>query len=390
MINNKHKIKPMIQLKLSALCLSFVFFALQPERVYAQSPFIPRYQAKQIIVASSQEESPNYFAFPSVLRVAPDKILISFKRGTRHGADQEAGLEMVLFNTKDNKIIQREKLSIDAGIIHQMGEWVRFPNGTIKLYIDAQHSGHDKDNYRTGLREISLKKSGAGFTASASKLSPTVDGREYGYVFDYIVSGNTTYLLVMGFGYRPGGKWSVDVIESKDNGKSWRLVRDLTEELGGHKINESAFIPWEDGYIVTTREYGPNQRIYKLDKDFKLLKEHNLSESNEFIENHLGRPRLFERDGQLYLVGRNWRTTSEAQGRQMELGLFRIDPGTLDVTKWVVADNADRAKISDGHYAVPYFAERDGTVFLNLIDYRGVNGQHPDIVRHEFLWDEVK
>lgn len=196
-------------------------------------------------------------------------------------------------------------------------------------------------------------------------------------------------MLVMGFGYRPGGRWSVDVIRSADKGASWSLVRNLTSEFGGHKINESAFVPWKDGYFVTTREYGPNQRIYWTDKEFRMLKENNLSARYEFIESHIGRPRLFVRNNNLYLLGRNWRTT-EKQGRKMELVLLRINPETLDVDNWVVLDNKEGADVSDGYYAAPYFQERDGDMYFNVINYKGTNGKYPDIIRQEFLWEEVR
>ena len=372
----------------SNLLLVFLLFGSSLS-LSAQSGYTPKYHLYHILVSSSDEVDANYLAFPSLLRLNPNEILISYKRGTRHGADQEAGLEMIHFDTEQSEIINRVQLPMDNGLVHQMGEWVRFPNGVIKLYSDTQHTGHDSDNYRTGLREMDFVKKKDRFEAKPAKLSPMVDGREYGYAFDFIVQGETTYMLVMGFGYRPGEQWSVDVVESWDNGQSWKLVRNLTKEFGGHKINESAFIPYEDGYIVTTREYGINQRIYRTDKDFKVIKETNLSETHEFIESHLGRPRLFSRDGKIYLIGRNWRTTAK-EGRKMELGLFAINPETLTVEKWTVLDNSDRANMTDGHYAVPYFQDRNGITYFNVIDYRGVNGEHPDIVRHEFKWDEIK
>ena len=328
-------------------------------------------------------------AFPAILRLNPDEVLVSFKRGTQHGGGKEARLDMMHFDTKNNVIIERKNLASDPELIHQMGEWVEFPDGSIKLYIDSQHSGHDKDNYRTGLRQVSVRKTKNGFEASKTELAPMVDGREYGYAFDFIVKDKITYMLVMGFGYRPGGKWSVDVIQSKNNGKSWSLVRNLTEEFGGHKINESAFIPWEDGFMVTTREYGHSQRIYFTDAEFKVIKENNLSSAYGFIESHIGRPRLFSRDGNLYLLGRNWRTM-EGEGRRMELGLFKINPKSLAVEKWFILDNSERAHITDGYYAAPYFQEKEGKTFFNMINYKGANKAFPSIERYEFLWDEIK
>ena len=356
--------------------------------VVCQTAFIPKNRTIQTLVSSADLPDHNYLAFPSILRVNEDRLLICYKRGTRHGGDSEANLEMIEFDVNKNEILQKIPLPGDPGIIHQMGEWNQFFDGSIKIYIDAQHLGHDNDNYRTGLREIEIQKDGNNYSVAKSKLSPMVGDREYGYAFDFINKKDTTLMLVMGFGYRPGSKWSVDVVQSVDNGRSWSLIRDLTEEFGGYHINESAFLSWQEGYVVTTREYGQNQRIYYTNKDFKVLESQNLSEKYPFIESHLGRPRLFQRDGQLYLLGRNWRTVNEE--RLMELALFRINPKTLEIEKWVILDNAERTRVSDGDYAMPYFTSRNGKTYFNIINYRGVNKQFPSIERYEYWWEEVK
>ena len=356
--------------------------------VVAQEPIIPKYRSIQIITASADLQDRNYLAFPSILQSGDDRILICYKRGTKHGRDVEANLEMIEFDIERNEILQKLSLPGDKGIVHQMGEWNQFPDGSLRIYIDAQHLGHDNDNYRTGLRQIDIYSKDGIYKASESELSPLVDGREYGYAFDFINKADTTFMLVMGFGYRPGNKWSVDVIRSVDNGQSWTFVRDLTHEFGGHHINESAFLPWGDGYVVTTREYGSNQRIYLTDKNFKLLKSQNLSEAYPYIESHIGRPRLFAKDDNLYLLGRNWRTINDK--RPMELALFRLNAEALEIESWAVLDNAERANVTDGHYAVPYFYMRDGKEYFNIIDYKEVNDQFPNIERYEYLWNEVK
>ncbi|SHN33051.1 hypothetical protein SAMN04488057_12117 [Cyclobacterium lianum] len=376
-------------MNLKTIFCSFSLYIVAVLMANGQHPIVPKYKTTQILVSSDELDTESYLAFPSILRLNPNEILISFKRGSKHGQDKEARLEMLHFDTKNNEIIEQKSLAADPGLVHQMGEWVRFPDGSIGLYIDTQHTGHDNDNYRAGLREVRVQNTSQGFDVSPTQLAPKVNGREYGYAFDFINEGQITYMLVMGFGYRPGEKWSVDVVQSKDNGRSWTLVRDLTEEFGGHRINESAFIPWEDGFVVTTREYGPNQRIYLTDADFKFIKEHNLSSEYDFMESHIGRPRLFSKDGHIYLLGRNWRT-EEGQERKMELGLFKIDPGTLKVKQWVVLDNSDRADITDGYYAVPYFQEKEGVTFFNVINYKGANRENPNIERYEFLWDEIR
>ncbi|MSU72694.1 MAG: exo-alpha-sialidase [Opitutus sp.] len=351
------------------------------------TPVVPAPRAVQVIAASADAGGSAYLAFPAILRTGPDEVLMSFKHGAKHGGDPEADLELVRFDTARHVITQRQVVAHDPGFIHQMGEWVRFPNGDIAVYLDVQTLGDDGRNYRSGMRENRSRDGGRTF--EGLKVSPRVDGREYGYPFDFIVQGNTTYMLVMAFGYRPGERWSVDVIQSVDNGRSWTFVRNLKEEFGGHRINESAFVPWEDGFLVTTRAYGDSARLYRTDKNFRRLAGADLSQTNAFIQSHLGRPRLFVRDGAVFLLGRNWRTLPP-QGKRMELGLFQLDPKALQVTRWFILDNAERANVTDGYYAVPYFQERGGQTLLNLIDYRAFDGKHPDIIRHEFDWADIR
>ena len=365
-------------------------------------PVIPRHRTIQILVASRNEQDMTYLAFPSLLRTSPDEVLIAFKRGYRHGGDTESLGEMLRLDTARNVITGRQVVARDRGLIYQMGEWVRFPNGDVGVYFDVQTQGHDGRNYRAGMRENRSRDGGRTF--EGVKRSPLVDGREYGYPFDFIVQGKTTYMLVMAFGYRPGDRWSVDVIKSEDNGQSWNFVRNLTGEFGGHRINESAFLPWDGGFLVTTRAYGDSQRLYRTDAQFRKLAEVDLSATNAFMESHIGRPRLFARNGSVYLLGRNWRTAAPGGERKelagtgrlvggpgwMELALFRIDPATLKITRWVILDNAERANVTDGYYAVPYFQEREDRTWLNVITYRGVGGAHPDILRVEVDWAEVR
>src|SRR5699024_11027796 len=209
----------MYYFKIRFLLLITLFTAIS-FRTIAQEAVIPKYHTKQILVDPDDEEDLSYLGFPSLLRLDKDHILISFKRGNSHGGGHKAVIDMLHFNTENNQIMDQKTIASDPTLVQQMGEWVQFPNGEIAIYIDTQQTGHDNDNYRVGMREVRLKKNGGYFTASETKRAPLVDGREYGYPLNFIVDGNTTYMLVMAFGYRPGGRWSVDVIKSKDNGKS--------------------------------------------------------------------------------------------------------------------------------------------------------------------------
>ena len=363
----------------------FAFLLLVP-LAHALDPVVPKYKGTQLLVASAEQQGPDYLAFPALLETRPDEVLIAYKRGWSHGADKEATVEMLRFDPTRNVITQRGVVAQEPGIIEQMGEWVRFPNGNIGVYFDVQAKGDDGRAYRAGMREN--RSTDGGRTFQGVRRSAMVDGVEYGYPFDFVVEGRTTYMLVMAFGYRPGGRWSVDVIRSDDNGGSWHFVRNLSQEFGGHPINESAFMRYKDGFLVTTRGYDSHERLYRTDATFHKLAEADLTEANSFIESQIGRPRLFARDGGVYLIGRNTRTTPE--GNPMELALFRLDPEALAITRWVILDNAERAKVTDGYYAVPYFHTIGDRTMLEVITYKALNGKHPDILRLEYDWGEVR
>lgn len=167
----------------------FIILVCSFEVVTAQEPLYPRYSLTQTLVSSSDYDSANYLAFPSMLRLNEEEILISFKRGTKHGGDREAAQEMIHFNTKVNLILGQGVLAHDSGIVHQMGEWVRFPDNSIHFYIDSQNTGDDNRHYRAGMRELRVEKKGNNYIPGSTTRSPLVGEREYGYPFDFIVDG---------------------------------------------------------------------------------------------------------------------------------------------------------------------------------------------------------
>jgi hypothetical protein len=354
----------------------------------AQDAVIPAHKTVHILAASSATPDRPYLAFPAVLDLG-EEVLVSFKQGRSHAADPGAVLEGLRLDRATGAVRSRGTLAQLPDQIMQMGEWVRFSNGTVANYIDAQQKAVPT---RTGLRVV--RSIDGGHTFGPVERVGAVDGVEYGYAFDSITRDQTTWMLVMTFANLTGGTLihktrsqpgNVDVIRSDDNGASWHFVRSVTRELDGAAINESAFIPHGAGYIITARGYDNRQWLLQTDGDFQVQARSDLTAAYPFIESYVGRPRLFERDGGCYLLGRNW-----IDKTPMRLSLFKFDPNTLAITRHVLLDNAEGRPVRDGYYAQPYWQDRDGRMRFNVVTYKQDTGAAPDILRLEFDWEEVK
>ncbi|HAH44703.1 MAG TPA: exo-alpha-sialidase [Planctomycetaceae bacterium] len=382
------------------LILPTLILLLTTSSTYADpKPERPAYKQEQVILNPDQfaaEKQMSYLAFPAVLRLNPQEILISYKRGRRHSSDPGAVLEMVRFNTETNQITERKIIGEQQPLIFQMGEWVQFPDGRIGNLVDVQKLVQArKRNHRTGVYWTISDDQGQTFSPM-QKLGP-VGGVEYGYIFESAVVGDTVYMLAMDFpeltarksAFDEQGKriyGQVSVIASDDNGQNWKHVRNLSREFGDLNLNESSIIVDGKEFLIATRGYDNKIRLHRVDQDFRLIKQRDLTDACETIGTHIGRPRLFMRDGCLYLLGRN------SRGGPMELALFRINSDTFDVERHVVLDPEPGVTIKDGYYAVPYFQQRNDQTLFNVITYRmsPEKQKHPELVRLEFLWNEVR
>jgi len=366
-------------------------------------PATPQYRIEETIVSYRGTGTKDYLAFPTIVESGDHEILLSYKRGNAHVNDIGAVLEIIRVDLKSGRAIQDPIQLGIPGEIMQMGEWIRFPNGTLGTYIDAQivveqvqqHTGtglipaigQKKDDRpgpielkhtRTGLIRVVSHDNGKSF--GALERVGIIDGIEYGYLFDSVTVGKRLYALIMTFEYLAGGRRSVDALYTDDNGTTWHFVRNLSQEFGDIRINESSLIPYGKGFIVATRGYDNMQRLHQVDLNFKLIQETNITEKTASIDSYIGRPRLFTYKGAYFLTGRN----SRGRGIPMELALIRFDPKSLAVEKHYVLDNVEQGKITDGYYPSPMLVDSGNRTLLNIFDYRALLRNPPDIIRLQF------
>ncbi len=360
--------------------LSFVpIYSITAEPT-AEIPPTPNYKIEETIVSYRGTGTMDYLGFPAIVPSGDHEIMLSYKRGTDHGWDPGSQLEIIRFDLQSGQPIQEP---IQLGIpdrIMEMGEWVRFPDGTLGTYIDAQKTDNDRNAIRIGLRGATSHDNGNSF--GPLERVGIIDGVEYGYLFESAIVGKRLYALIMTFEYLAGGRRSVDALYTDDNGASWHFIRNLSEEFGNIRINESSLIPYKNGFLVATRGYDNMARIHQVDMKFNLIQEANITESNTSMSSYIGRPRLFSYDGAYFLIGRNW----PAPNRElpMELALIRFDPETLSIEKHFVLDNEEQGDVTDGYYTCPILVDAGEKKLLNVFTYKGLFGNSPDIMRLQF------
>jgi len=401
-------------LVVQAFLTSLLGLALSPVApLLADVPeLVPYYQYAQTLVAGQEMDAQHYLAFPVMVRTGTEELLIGYKRGFSHAFDKEADLDFIRFNPVTERLCpQRTSLHRDH-VNLQNAEFVRFGNGDIACYVDAQQPEREKGSAeatRLGLIEFRSTDGGRSFK-DLGKMG-LVDGTEYGYAFDAITEGQTTWMLAMTFANLPGGKavapprqragW-VAVLRTDDFGHRWHCLKDLSKEFS-LPLNESAFLRYGEGFIFVCRPYARHQPVIVTDGQFTVMRQVDLIAEHPFVGQGMGRPRVFEKDGQYYILARNTYklgaappplgradSVDNAKSNRMKLGLLRFDPETLTVTKHVILDNAENHNVISGYYAVPWWQARAGKVYFNVVTYKQINGRFPDILRLEFDWDEVK
>ncbi len=367
-------------------CTVLLFALVTPLWAQQAQTVIPKTKITKTILSHSDVGTKPYLAFPTVLQTDKDHILISIKRGTTHGGDNQADFDLLCLHPDNQAVLSHQTLGSIPSKIFQLTVPLLLPNGDIHFYTDLQHRGIDRKNYRSGML-YAVSKDG-GQTVGPWKKLPLINGVEYGYPFDFIVEGKTVYMLAMSFGYRPGETWSVAVLRSTDGAKTWNFVKNISKELGGAAINESAFVRTEGGFLVVTRGYPEQEtQISRFDHDFNLVATKNLTGTGE-LERLIGWPRVFRKDDSIYILGRIF-----VPGKaHFQLGLVRVHETSLSIEQIALLDNEDgNLPVKDGYYAGHYWTERDGATWFNAVTYRSLkNEDYPDIIGVSFPWNEIK
>ncbi len=381
--------------------------------------YIPEYNEVEILYDGDTEtpETDEYYthaysAFPTLLHLSDEKVMVVFKRGIGH-AYNEGHDDIMIYNPKTEEIVSRESFYNVKGENPQNPELAKMPNGDIVAFLDRQTATAELTSI--GVKQYRLKYDAETgtyadewvFDPGNTEDEPTnndefallqdTDGVQYFSTFDDAVVGDTIYELAItggshantlaGYDKYNNGDTAVHVIKSTDNGYTWEHVMNVTE-ASGMSINESSLEPLDDGgFFFVCRGYDLKTTVFTTDADFNITNKSVVSDEYSCIQ-YIGRPKIFKKDGEYYLVCRNVRS-----GANEELALYKFDVENLAPETYVVIEEPMTTASSlggHGHYAEPFFVEKDGVEYLNLINYTNAYTGNPDIVRYELLWDEVK
>lgn len=348
--------------------------------------YIPEYKAAEILADADREDSSRYFplkylAFPSILDLDERRMLICYRRGERH-AWSKGVIEGIVYDKEKKRILSRSVLDDTENGNDQNVEVVRMPDGDIVCYIDVQ-AVSDKV-VRLGIKQ--LRSSDGGVTWQTIHRLTDDTGIEYGYVYDSLIVDGDIYMLALTYPELEdqGTGRFVHVIKSQDSGRTWRHVRNLKDAFGYSCDDECCFAAYKCGFLVVVRGRDRVARAFVTDGEFRVIAERNLTADFSCVD-HLCRPSLFVEEGNYYLMGRN----AHRDG-SMELALYRFEPGELRPVFCVQLDAAGSGSELDGFYAESYLQDIDGVKYFNVITYSEAYSDHPDILRLEYLWDEVR
>ncbi len=387
-----------------------------PQEPISLDRYIPEYNELEILYdanVETPETDPSfytraYLAFPTIKKINDQKVVIVYKRGIEH-AWNVAHDEVMIYNPTTEKIESRDVLYNADGENPQNPELVKMPNGDLIALLDRQYPADctSSKGTKTVEKGVAIMRSTDGGDTWALDAGNTTDeytnndafallqdneGVQYGSTYDDLIVGDTAYVLAFTHetaGLELGGTaqrgTDVPIIKTDDNGHSWTYVTSLTD-LAGTAINESAFIELSNGdFFFICRGYDESTIAIRTDSNFNLIKKTVVS-ADYYSLGYIGRPKLFEKDGEYYLVCRNVRKDANE-----ELALYRFDVENLVPETYVVIEEPmTSARAGNGHYSEPYFITKDGVEYVNFINYTNAYTGDPDLVRYELIWDEIK
>jgi hypothetical protein len=338
---------------------------------------------KHLLVGNERNapaDKQRYYAFPSLLQVDENRILITYKNGDIHFKDNEAAIDCLTWDPRNKSVTSIQTVDSSPDRINQNPELIRMANGDLLIFDDVQKP-YTKD--RLGLRIFRSTDQGASFQDEGD--FPQVGDYKYGYAFDAAIQPDgTAMLLAMSFPELTGGERAVHVLSSIDHGRSWTYVRNLNREFA-FAMNESTLLAYEGGYLVVARGDQAETKLFRTNAQFEMIQQQSSSIQYAGMDN-IGRPELFKVQDTHYILCRN---VAKGQDKGV-LHLYQMNPVTLELESDVVLHRNDSI-CSDSYYAVHYFSREGDRTIFNVVTYVAPSPQDkPEIVCMEYDWEELK
>lgn len=350
---------------------------------------IPKSKRDHVLLQSASLSELPYIKAPHLTVLRNGSVLVGHKRGTKHNREPVADWEVRTLDKATFTFGHCTRFPSPENASFQNGEFIEYANGEVEIFLDRQRCN---DLLKKGLVRWRSTDGGASWEPNGELGS--VGSKVYAYAFQGFEHGGMNALLATTHRVPSSHSSQVDMLVTEDNGNSWNRYCNLTERFGdGDILNESWIVRCGEDYIVVCRCLDQEVRIYRVDNELRLLQKRNLTREVEEIPAYLGRPVLMNRDGGVYLMGRNFTAPLHDEDRRAFLGLFRINPETLLPEGEIVLDNSEHREVRDGYYARAFWRVHESRHLFVVVTYRFLNDEKdaggPDLVLFEYDWKEI-
>ena len=350
---------------------------------------VPVSKRERVLLASASLGELPYIKAPHLIVLRDGTVLVGHKRGTKHNQEPIADWEVRTLNKESLAFTNCTRFPSPQGASFQNGEFIEYSNGDIEIFLDRQRCN---ELLKKGLVRWRSVDGGASWKPMGELGN--IGGKVYAYAFQGFDLAKMNALVATTHRIPESNSSQVDILITDDNGLSWHRHCSLTERLGdGDILNESWIIPYDADYIVVCRCLDQEVRIYRLNKEFELLRKRNLTREVEAIPAYLGRPVLINKDGEVYLMGRNFGAPLPNGRRRACLGLLRINPDTLLPESNTILDNWENREVQDGYYARPFWRKNGDRLRFEVITYRLFKSDKdrpgPDLLLFDYDWNEI-